>query len=86
MRVLAELSSDKDLIGLFCSGNDVYAELASNYLKKPARSVTLPERSEAKTLLLALMYGLSVPEAAKRLGVTWSRAEKLKSSFLDRFP
>ncbi|GAB5358435.1 hypothetical protein AAMO2058_000457100 [Amorphochlora amoebiformis] len=94
MRVLALLSGDKALKTLFeGEGNskastDVYHLMAAMAFHcGNTQKVTKEERNKAKTIVLALVYGMGTNALAQSLGsYSKKEAESLRSKFLRKFP
>jgi DNA polymerase-1 len=59
-RVLAALSRDPALISIFKSGKDSYKNVAARALGKDEAQVTDDERKIFKTVLLGLIYGMTI--------------------------
>lgn len=107
-RVLAFVSQDPELIKAFKEGRDVYASIASLAFNVPYEKCLefhpdtheyQPEgkarRSEAKTILLGIMYGRSIPSIAEQLYGTRTDmsdeektkgAQKVYDSVMKSFP
>ena len=89
MRVLADLAGDENLIRLFNEdggGGDVYRKVAASIFHRPSASeVTPDERKQAKTVVLAQMYGQGEAAAAADLGVTVTVFRRVKDAFHDQF-
>jgi DNA polymerase I-like protein with 3'-5' exonuclease and polymerase domains len=60
IRIMSFLSNDSSLIEIFKQNeiNDVYILLASRIFKIPLESITEEQRGHAKTICLAILYGL----------------------------
>ena len=86
MRVLAHCSGDAELISLFEHGQDVYRSLASQVNSIPVAEVSDAQRDAAKTITLALMYGMGTASLAEKLGTDEAFAVDAKTKFMARFP
>lgn len=94
IRMLAYLSSDPHLLAIFknteCS--DVYLKLAADIFETPITLVTDVERSKAKHLCLAIVYGMgniaisNHLSALKGVSVTKTGATELVSKMMKMFP
>ena len=80
-RIIASLAGEEAWIEAFRQGRDIYKEI---YKKtKGVTEVSKQERNWAKTLLLAVSYGLSPKGAAQKLGMSVDGANELISDFWD---
>lgn len=82
----------------FMAGKDLYAEIAAlsfnttyeNCLEFRPDGTTNPEgkarRSNAKSILLGVLYGRGVPSIAEQLGTTTKKAQAIKDSVFKGFP
>ncbi len=94
MRVLAHCCGDAALIEVFNAaaktstggGSDVYKRLASNVFHVHVDEVTAPQRSQAKTVALGLVYGLGAQELSRKLGVSPSEASEIQGIFMKTYP
>lgn len=98
VRVLASLADDKNMIGAYAAGKDLYATIASLCFKNnyednlefhPVTHVLQPEgkarRSKAKQLLLGLNYGMSTKSLAERIDSSVEDAKKITDEFYSNF-
>lgn len=90
LRVLAELSQDARLIGIFNNGGDYHSQTASILFGKPQNTITEQERSIAKKLNFAICYGVSTTGLEKLLcdidlNIPASQAEMLRNRFYSSF-
>lgn len=79
VRIIAYLSQDKNLIKLFEKGGDVY----TNVMEKMG---TEYDRSQVKSLVLGLCYGLSPSGLAREASLDKEEAEMLFEDFFKMFP
>lgn len=97
-RTMALLCDDERMINAYREGKDLYAEIASlsfnttydNCLEFRPDGTTNPEgkerRSQAKSILLGVLYGRGVPSIAEQLGTTTRKAQEIKDSVFRGFP
>ncbi|MBQ8269814.1 MAG: DNA polymerase I [Bacteroidaceae bacterium] len=85
LRIMAHLSGDKNMIGDFCSGNDIHAATAAKIYKKPIQDVTKEERSRAKVANFGIIYGISVFGLAERMNVSRPEAKVLIDNYFDTY-
>jgi DNA polymerase-1 len=67
LRVLAHLSQDKNFLSAYLQGTDLHALTASLLFKVPIAQVTKRQRSAAKTINFAIVYGISAQGLQLRL-------------------
>jgi len=87
VRILAHMSNDEALISLFRgdANTDIYKQMASLIRNKPAESITSEERAQFKQVTLALLYGMSPNQVAKKLSISKSAAQQTMNDFFRRF-
>eukprot|EP00957_Ditylum_brightwellii_P127641 9734324-Ditylum_brightwellii.AAC.1 len=86
IRILAHMSGDQTLISMFREdGVDIYKQMSSAITGMPVDEVSDKERKIYKQVTLAILYGMGVPQVAKKLSVTRSTAQNFFTSFYRRF-
>ena len=82
----------------FMQGKDLYSEIASKAFNKPYEQCRefnqdgttnkdgKERRSQAKSILLGVLYGRGVPSIAEQLGTTTKKAQDIKESVFRGFP
>ena len=97
-KVMTQMCQDEKMIRAYQEGKDLYAEIASlsfstsydNCLEFRPDGTTNPEgkarRSQAKSILLGVLYGRGVPSIAEQLKVTTKKAQEIKDSVFKGFP
>lgn len=86
LRLIADLSGDKDMIEAFLSGEDIHRITASKVYKKPLDEVTEDERRHAKTANFGIIYGISAFGLSERLGIARPDAKKLIDGYFETYP
>jgi len=76
-RVLASFSGDRILCGSYLQGTDIYTTIGDT---------VGVDRSAAKTLVLAMMYGVGPDKIANSIGVSTNEARNLLDEFMHKFP
>jgi DNA polymerase-1 len=76
-RVLASFSKDRILCNNYMEGVDIYTTIGNT---------VGVDRSAAKTLVLAMMYGVGPDKIAGSIGVSVTQARDLLDSFMSKFP
>lgn len=94
----AHLSQDIEMMNAFKNGKDIYTTIASLAFNKPyeeckefrADGTTNPagkeRRTQAKSIVLGILYGRSVPSIAEQLNCKTDEAQKIYDSVLRAFP
>jgi len=85
-RINADISGEDALLDGFENGVDPYVTVARTMFYNPDIQKDSPERKVAKTIFLALSYGMGIPLLAYRLGCARSEAEMHFESFRQKFP
>jgi len=97
-RTMAQLCGDEKMLQAYREGKDLYAEIASlsfnttyeNCLEFRKDGTVNKEgkerRSQAKSILLGVLYGRGVPSIAEQLGTTTKKAQSIKDSVFRGFP
>ena len=98
LAALCKASGDNQMYNTFMQGKDLYSEIASKAFNKPyeecrefnADGTTNKDgksrRSQAKSILLGVLYGRGVPSIAEQLGTTTKKAQEIKDSVFRGFP
>jgi DNA polymerase I-like protein with 3'-5' exonuclease and polymerase domains len=91
LRILAEITQDKNLLLAFDSGCDIHTATASLVYGKPTTEITEDERNSCKAINYGIPYGISakgIKDNLNKLGIsaTLSQASSLRNRFLDVFP
>lgn len=96
--VTAHLSNDKKMQDAFIHGKDIYATIASLAFHKPydeckefrpdgtVNPAGKERRSQAKSIVLGILYGRQIPSIGEQLGVSTKEAQKIYDSVLKAFP
>jgi DNA polymerase-1 len=87
VRILAHMSGDKTLMSLFQGDKnvDIYKQMTSIIRNKPIISVTPEERAQLKQVTLAILYGMSPKQVAKKLDISDSAAVQIMKDFFGKF-
>ncbi|KAK3610435.1 hypothetical protein CHS0354_016612 [Potamilus streckersoni] len=88
LRLLAHLASDPLLLKIFNNPEspDIFFELTSQWLGKPALEVTNAEREQTKRVVYSIMYGAGKEKLAEYLRVSVETAKAMMTSFQAKFP
>ncbi len=96
--VTAHLSNDKKMQEAFINGKDIYATIAALAFHKPYEeckefrpdgTVNLAgkeRRSQAKSIVLGILYGRQIPSIAEQLGVSTKEAQAIYDKVIASFP
>ncbi|MEK7434529.1 MAG: DNA polymerase [Cyanobacteriota bacterium] len=83
LRILAEISGDKEFIRAFESGEDLHKITASNMFSIPLENVTKEMRSQAKSINFGLVYGRGASSLAEQIGTSVEEAKKLIEKYFE---
>lgn len=86
IRVLAALSGDETLKGVFARGGDVHASVASRVFGVPEKEVTKDMRRKAKVINFGIIYGMGVNALKENLGGTRAEAQEFYEHYFQTFP
>ena len=86
LRIMAHLSSDKNMVEAFREGNDIHTATAAKVYKISINEVSREQRSKAKTANFGIIYGISVFGLAERMNVPRSEAKQLIEGYFETYP
>ena len=84
--MIAILSGDKELLGVFEREEDIHRRFAALAYKKKPEDITKEERSKAKSVLFGSNYGQSAATLADNFGLELREAEYLMDQYFTVFP
>ncbi len=85
LRIAAFLSSDKKLIEIFKTGEDVHTAVASEVFGVPLEKVDKEMRRRAKIINFGIMYGMGVSALKVNLGTDRAEAQKFYDDYFAKF-
>ena len=95
---LCRIGGDSQMYNTFMQGKDLYSEIASKAFNKPYEECLefnkdgttnkqgKERRTQAKSILLGVLYGRGVPSIAEQLNCTVEKAQAIKDSVFRGFP
>ena len=86
LRLMADLSGDKEMIEAFRQGEDIHRATASKIYHTPIENVTDWQRRNAKTANFGIIYGISAFGLSERLGISRSESKKLIEDYMHTYP
>lgn len=96
--VTAHLSNDKKMQEAFINGKDIYATIAALAFHKPyeeckefredgtVNPAGKERRTQAKSIVLGILYGRQIPSIAEQLGVSTKEAQAIYDKVIASFP
>lgn len=96
--VTAHLSKDKKMKEAFINGKDIYATIASLAFHQPyeeckefredgtVNPAGKERRTQAKSIVLGILYGRQIPSIGEQLGVSTKEAQGIYDAVLKAFP
>ena len=96
--VTAHLSHDRKMKEAFINGRDIYATIASLAFHKPyeeckefrqdgtVNPAGKERRTQAKSIVLGILYGRQIPSIGEQLGVSTKEAQGIYDAVLKAFP
>jgi len=90
-RILAEYTQDERLLTELLAGRDIYLAFVRIFFgktpfKKGNETLLAQRRSDAKTIILAITYGMGVDKMARNLGVVSSVARGMRAQAMTEMP
>ncbi len=86
LRLLAHFCGDTQLQAAFAEDRDVHTRVAAEIFKVDEDRVTKDQRRVAKTVNFGVIYGMSAPGLATRLGIPKKDAGTFIDSYFERYP
>lgn len=86
LRLLAHFSGDTELRAAFAKDRDIHTIVAAQIFKVPEADVTTAQRRVAKTVNFGVIYGMSGPGLAIRLGISKKEASQFIDAYFARYP
>ncbi|HBI57644.1 MAG: DNA polymerase I [Duncaniella sp.] len=86
LRLIADLSGDRDMIDAFNSGADIHRVTAAKIYHEDLENVTDDQRRHAKTANFGIIYGISAFGLSERLGISRAEAKKLIDGYFATYP
>lgn len=86
LRVLAHLSEDDSLIGIFNATNDVFISIAAKWNKVHESDVTDKMRNDTKQICYGIIYGMGIKSLAATMKCDEEEAQSLHESFHQTYP
>lgn len=86
LRLMADLSGDKEMIEAFQLGEDIHRATAAKIYHTPIADVSEEQRRNAKTANFGIIYGISAFGLSERLGIPRNEAKKLIEDYMITYP
>lgn len=86
LRIMADISSDANLLKAFAEGMDVHRATASEVFGIEPAAVTSEQRRYAKTINFGLIYGMGAFGLAQSLGIERNAASQYIERYFARYP
>ncbi len=86
LRVLAQLSKDKNLKQAFLEKKDIHCQTASGLFKVPLESVAQKQRQIGKRINFSILYGLTAFGLAKDLEISQTQAKEYITTYFEQYP
>lgn len=86
LRLIADISGDKDMIDAFISDADIHQSTAAKIYHVELDEVTPQQRSRAKTANFGIIYGISAFGLSQRLHIPRSEAKELIDGYFRTYP
>jgi DNA polymerase-1 len=86
LRLLAHFCGDHELRRAFAEDRDVHAAVAAQIFRVKEPEVTPEMRRMAKTVNFGVIYGISAPGLAQRLGISREEGASFIAAYFARYP
>ncbi|ABL01878.1 DNA polymerase I [Candidatus Ruthia magnifica str. Cm (Calyptogena magnifica)] len=86
LRIMAQLSQDKNLLDAFNHDKDVHSVTASTMFNMPINEVTKKHRRRSKAINFGLIYGMSAFGLTKQIDVSIIEAKQYIDTYFDNYP
>ncbi len=86
LRVLAQLSNDKNLIDAFLQGHDIHAQTAAGLFDVSLTQVTHEQRQVGKRINFSILYGLTPYGLSKDLDISFAQAKTYIEKYFAQYP
>jgi DNA polymerase-1 len=86
LRVLAQLSKDKNLVAAFMHKKDIHAQTAAKMFDIAQSQVTSEQRSIGKRINFSILYGLTAYGLSRDMGVAYADAKKYIELYFQQYP
>ena len=86
LRLIADMSGDKDMIDAFLSEADIHQATAAKIFHKAISDVSEEERRRAKTANFGIIYGISAFGLSQRLRIPRGEAKELIDGYFRTYP
>ncbi|MDR3339329.1 MAG: DNA polymerase I [Candidatus Symbiothrix sp.] len=86
LRLMADLSEDKNMIEAFLSGKDIHAATAAKIFGIPIEEVSRDMRRKAKSANFGIIYGISVFGLSEQLHIPRGEAKRLIDGYFATYP
>lgn len=85
LRLIAEISKDKNMLDAFHSGKDIHSATAAGVYGVDIDQVTPEQRRNAKTVNFSIIYGAGSTNLSRQLGISRSEAKALIDKYFERY-
>src|SRR5207302_3002215 len=86
LRLLAHFSGDKALLQAFAENRDIHSQVAADIFGVEQHQVSEAMRRTAKTVNFGVIYGISAPGLANRLGLTVQEGAVFIDAYFKKYP
>jgi len=86
LRLIAEISKDEAMLEAFQSGRDIHRATAARVFDTPYDEVDREQRSRAKTVNFAIIYGAGATNLSQQLSISRNEAKELIETYFSRYP
>lgn len=85
LRIIAEISKDKNMITAFQAGQDIHRATAAGVFDVPYDKVTREQRYRAKTVNFSIVYGAGSTNLSQQLDIPRKEAKKIIDQYFKEY-
>ena len=86
LRIIAQVAKEKAMLEAFAADKDIHKATAALVFNVPFEEVTSDQRSQAKTINFAIIYGAGATRVAEQLDISRKEAGALIEQYFDTYP
>lgn len=86
LRILAQLSKDKNLIDAFLAGKDIHMQTAASMFGVALSQVSAEQRAIGKRLNFSILYGLTAYGLSRDMLISYADAKKYIELYFQEYP
>lgn len=86
LRILAQLSKDKNLMQAFLNGKDIHTQTAAKMFEVDESEVTQQQRAIGKRLNFSILYGLTAYGLSREMLISYAQSKQYIELYFQQYP